>query len=103
MTCQSVVSLHVFSLHVFSLHVFRPKLMCGLAGHGSQTKDWSGDERDGMNETLCPCDFKQVNTGPKRTAAASAVLCLCSSAVSPLGMRCACLLPVKEMPGYRLT
>ena len=32
-----------------------------LAGHGSQTKDWSGDERDGMNETLCPCDFKQVS------------------------------------------
>jgi hypothetical protein len=30
------------------------------SGHGSQTNDWSGDEVDGMNETLCPCDFKQA-------------------------------------------
>ena len=31
-----------------------------LAGHGSQCRDQSGDESDGLNETLCPCDFKQV-------------------------------------------
>jgi hypothetical protein len=34
---------------------------CGWrAGHGSQTTDWSGDEDDGYNETICPCDFQQV-------------------------------------------
>ena len=31
------------------------------AGHGSQTADWSGDEDDGMNETICPCDFQHVS------------------------------------------
>ena len=31
-----------------------------VAGHGSQTRDQMGDEADGLNETLCPCDFKQV-------------------------------------------
>lgn len=30
------------------------------AGHGSQKRDWSGDERDGMNETICPTDFRQA-------------------------------------------
>lgn len=30
------------------------------AGHGSQVRDDSGDEVDGLNETLCPCDFKHV-------------------------------------------
>ena len=30
-------------------------------GHGSQTADWSGDEDDGMNETICPCDFQHVS------------------------------------------
>ena len=33
---------------------------CDLAGHGSQTADWTGEEDDGMNETICPCDFQQV-------------------------------------------
>jgi len=28
------------------------------SGHGAQTQDWSGDEADGYNETLCPCDFR---------------------------------------------
>ena len=28
------------------------------SGHGAQTQDWSGDEYDGYNETLCPCDFR---------------------------------------------
>lgn len=32
------------------------------AGHGSQTQDWQGEEEDGYNETLCPCDFKQAST-----------------------------------------
>jgi hypothetical protein len=30
------------------------------SGHGASTRDWSGDEIDGMNETLCPCDFRQA-------------------------------------------
>ena len=24
--------------------------------------DYSGDETDGLNETLCPCDFKHVSS-----------------------------------------
>ena len=32
-----------------------------FVGHGSQSADRTGDESDGMNETLCPCDFKQVS------------------------------------------
>jgi metacaspase-1 len=32
---------------------------CG-AGHGSQKRDFSGDEKDGMNETLCPTDFERA-------------------------------------------
>eukprot|EP00892_Ulva_mutabilis_P001307 jgi/Ulvmu1/11177/UM072_0013.1 len=31
-----------------------------FSGHGSQKRDWSGDERDGMNETICPTDFRQA-------------------------------------------
>ena len=30
------------------------------AGHGSQKRDYSGDERDGMNETLVPTDHNQA-------------------------------------------
>ena len=30
------------------------------AGHGSQSRDPTGDEADGMNETLCPTDFQQA-------------------------------------------
>jgi Caspase domain len=30
------------------------------AGHGSQKRDYSGDERDGMNETICPSDFESA-------------------------------------------
>lgn len=30
------------------------------AGHGSQSPDYTGDESDGMNETICPCDFQTV-------------------------------------------
>ena len=30
------------------------------AGHGSQCRDYTGEESDGMNETLCPCDFKSA-------------------------------------------
>ena len=36
--------------------------MATLAGHGSQVADYSGDETDGLNETLCPCDFKHVSS-----------------------------------------
>ncbi|GAB4823694.1 hypothetical protein N2152v2_010740 [Parachlorella kessleri] len=31
-----------------------------FSGHGSQQRDYSGEESDGMNETICPCDFKQA-------------------------------------------
>jgi hypothetical protein len=30
------------------------------AGHGSQQRDYSGEETDGLNETLCPLDFRQA-------------------------------------------
>jgi hypothetical protein len=32
-------------------------LFISFSGHGSQVKDERGQERDGMNETLCPVDF----------------------------------------------
>ncbi len=32
-----------------------------LTGHGSQCRDYSGEETDGMNETLCPMDFRTVS------------------------------------------
>ena len=31
-----------------------------VAGHGSQKRDTTGRERDGMNETLCPCDYERA-------------------------------------------
>lgn len=31
------------------------------AGHGSQQRDPTGEELDGMNETLCPMDFQHVS------------------------------------------
>eukprot|EP00741_Cyanophora_paradoxa_P013117 tig00020675_g12670.t1 len=31
-----------------------------FSGHGSQVRDHSGDEADGMDETILPCDFKQA-------------------------------------------
>ena len=39
------------------------RLVFSFSGHGSQTQDWSGDEVDGFNETLCPCDFKATGAG----------------------------------------
>lgn len=35
-------------------------LVFHFSGHGSQKRDYSGEETDGMNETLCPLDFKQA-------------------------------------------
>lgn len=32
----------------------------GHAGHGTRVHDTVGDEPDGMNEAICPCDFKQA-------------------------------------------
>ncbi|KAK9846629.1 hypothetical protein WJX81_007951 [Elliptochloris bilobata] len=29
-----------------------------FSGHGSQAPDYTGDESDGLNETICPCDFQ---------------------------------------------
>lgn len=33
-------------------------MLCFLAGHGSQKRDYTGDEKDGFNETLLPTDHK---------------------------------------------
>lgn len=33
-------------------------LVFHFSGHGSQQRDYSGEELDGMNETLCPVDFE---------------------------------------------
>ena len=33
-------------------------LVFHYSGHGSQERDYTGDELDGMNETLCPMDFR---------------------------------------------
>lgn len=33
-------------------------LVFHYSGHGSQQRDYSGEELDGMNETLCPLDFE---------------------------------------------
>lgn len=33
-------------------------LFFSYSGHGSQERDPNGDEDDGMNETICPLDFK---------------------------------------------
>lgn len=35
-------------------------LVFHYSGHGSQQRDYSGEETDGMNETLCPMDFKHA-------------------------------------------
>ncbi|CAL5224264.1 g6922 [Coccomyxa viridis] len=35
-------------------------LLFHFSGHGSQTADWTGEEDDGMNETICPCDFQHA-------------------------------------------
>lgn len=32
------------------------------SGHGSQKQDTSGDEEDGMDECLCPCDYQSAGT-----------------------------------------
>lgn len=32
-------------------------LFFSFSGHGSQVKDTSGDEADGMDETICPADY----------------------------------------------
>eukprot|EP00656_Telonema_subtile_P057364 TRINITY_DN9410_c0_g1_i1.p1 TRINITY_DN9410_c0_g1~~TRINITY_DN9410_c0_g1_i1.p1 ORF type:complete len:136 (-),score=7.79 TRINITY_DN9410_c0_g1_i1:127-534(-) len=32
------------------------------SGHGSQTKDYDGDEADGLDETLVPVDYKTAGT-----------------------------------------
>jgi len=36
------------------------ELFLHYSGHGSQTPDLDGDERDGLDETLVPCDFPQT-------------------------------------------
>lgn len=35
-------------------------LVFHYSGHGGQQRDYSGEETDGMNETLCPMDFKMA-------------------------------------------
>jgi hypothetical protein len=33
-------------------------LVFHFSGHGSQQRDTSGEEADGLNETICPADFR---------------------------------------------
>lgn len=33
-------------------------LLSTVTGHGIQTEDFSGDERDNLNECLLPCDYR---------------------------------------------
>lgn len=33
------------------------QLMVHYSGHGSQARDYNGDEKDGLDETLCPADY----------------------------------------------
>ncbi|KAK9908707.1 hypothetical protein WJX75_001808 [Coccomyxa subellipsoidea] len=35
-------------------------LVFSFSGHGTQVPDQYGDESDGLNETICPCDFKSA-------------------------------------------
>lgn len=35
-------------------------LFLHYSGHGGQKRDLDGDEADGMDETLCPCDYQQA-------------------------------------------
>mmetsp|Transcript_12799 Transcript_12799/g.33967 ORF Transcript_12799/g.33967 Transcript_12799/m.33967 type:complete len:229 (+) Transcript_12799:1529-2215(+) len=35
-------------------------LFFSFSGHGSQVKDYSGDELNGLDETILPCDFKMA-------------------------------------------
>lgn len=35
-------------------------LVFTYSGHGSRQRDYSGEEVDGYNETLCPVDFRQA-------------------------------------------
>lgn len=36
----------------------KPVLFFHYSGHGSQARDLTGDEKDGIDETICPIDFR---------------------------------------------
>ena len=38
-------------------------LFFSFSGHGAQVPDQSGDEADGLSETICPCDFQGSGSG----------------------------------------
>lgn len=38
-------------------------LFFSFSGHGAQVPDQSGDEADGLSETICPCDFQDSSSG----------------------------------------
>lgn len=40
----------------------RTSLFFHYSGHGSQKADYTGDEDDGMDETILPTDYKTVST-----------------------------------------
>ena len=51
-------------------------LVFQFSGHGSQMRDYSGDELDGLNETLLPCDFRAVRACmPKRLTLHDSAIC----------------------------
>ena len=39
-------------------------LFLHFSGHGVSMKDTDGDEEDGMDEAMCPCDFMEMDDGP---------------------------------------
>ena len=57
-------------------------LVFQFSGHGSQVRDYSGDEVDGLNETLLPCDFRAVRTAFTVSLATDAVPLVCDSLAS---------------------
>lgn len=40
-------------------------LFLHYSGHGASKKDTSGDEEDGMDEVMLPCDFMEEDEGPE--------------------------------------
>lgn len=65
------------------------------SGHGSQTQDWQGEEEDGYNETLCPCDFKQVLMNAQVLWCA-ALRCCITSELSMQSLQAEYLLPLQS-------
>lgn len=66
------------------------ELFFHYSGHGSQQKDTDGDEKDGMDETIVPCDFSEPGGGmiSDDDLRRVAVLPLCKGARLTIVMDC---------------